>query len=223
MENRSIKRDTAYVVELKEINEGEYVKQEGWNPNYVKTSFGLKVSRINIIGTIIEKDTNSAKIDDSTDVITIRLFDENEEFDKLKTGSVALVIGKIRNYNQENYITPEIIKPIDPAFMKIRKKDIQKIKDLCSKEVIKQTQEEASFDTGEEVVQQKVEESMKAQSVSNTDEILKFIDEEDKGNGVERTKILEKFERDDITDIMEALIMEGDIFEIKPDVYKLLK
>ena len=49
------KRQIAYKIRIKDILEGKYVKEEGWNPNYIVTANEKEVSRVNIIGIVIDK------------------------------------------------------------------------------------------------------------------------------------------------------------------------
>ena len=63
-------RETAYKIRIKTILEHAYVKQEGWDPNYIDLN-GHKVSRVNVIGTITSKENNSYLLDDGTASITL--------------------------------------------------------------------------------------------------------------------------------------------------------
>jgi len=47
-EKRSIQRETAFKLWIKEVVEGTYAAQEGWKPNYLITQHG-KVMRINLM------------------------------------------------------------------------------------------------------------------------------------------------------------------------------
>ncbi|MFT4326972.1 MAG: hypothetical protein ACMXYK_05710, partial [Candidatus Woesearchaeota archaeon] len=52
------KRQVAFAVSIEDLLTGSYVKLEGWNPNYVKMPWGLKVSRATIVGTVLQKSEN---------------------------------------------------------------------------------------------------------------------------------------------------------------------
>ena len=83
------------------------------------TDFGLKVSRVNIIAAMIYKSEDfnysSAVIDDGTGRIQLRSFENNAYFSKIDVGDIVLIIGKIREFNNEKYIVPEILKRINNA------------------------------------------------------------------------------------------------------------
>ncbi len=51
----SQKRQVAFKVRIKDIIDGKYIVEEGWQPNYIITCSGEKISRVNIIGTIVLK------------------------------------------------------------------------------------------------------------------------------------------------------------------------
>ena len=52
----SQKRQIAYKIRIKDLISGEYIKEEGWDPNYIKTLNGINVSRVNLIGTVVAKE-----------------------------------------------------------------------------------------------------------------------------------------------------------------------
>lgn len=220
------KRQPAYMVEIQEILEGTFTKTEGWDPNFVTTSFGLKVSRVSVIGTVIEIQDNAITLDDSSGIITIRSFEPFKDFDELKSGDFIMIIGKLRQFNDETYITPEICTKLSPEWIKYRNGNIQKIKELFEEGKIKQEELSSSFSSGKEVVKEIVEESIEStteNTVTLTEQIVTYIDEHDKGSGVEKVKILDHFDSKEVIDALDTLIMEGDVFEIKPGVFKVLK
>lgn len=224
------KRQPAYFVEVKEILVGEYTKTEGWEPNYITTSFGLKASRVNVIGTIIEKDQMTITIDDSSGIIVIRTFEEFKPFEEINTGDFVSVIGKIREYNDTKYITPEICTKLDPAWKEYKTENIELVKKLFKEGRIEQPEletKDATFSSGTEVVQEivatAVEETTNTDATSLLDDIIKYIDENDSGEGVEKVRVLDHFDSEEVISALNSLIMEGDIFEIKPGVFKVLK
>ena len=223
------RRQPAYFVEVKELLKGAFTKNQGWDPNFVTTSFGMKVSRTTVIGTVVEIDEQSISVDDSTGIISARVFDDNALFEGLKSGDVVMVIGKVRQYGEQNYITPEIVRKLDAAWVQYRKKNVELIKKLYAESKIKQEELQASaedFSNGAEVVQEIVESSVEEttnQKTSILEKVMKYIDDEDKGSGVEKVKVLDKFDDEDVIDALDSLIMEGDIFEVKPGVFKVLK
>ncbi len=49
------KRQIACKARIADLINGQYVKEEGWTPNYIITKQGKHISRINLIGTVISK------------------------------------------------------------------------------------------------------------------------------------------------------------------------
>lgn len=222
------KRQPAFYVEVKELLMGNYVKTEGWDPNYVTTSFGLNASRVTIFGTIVDQGDNTINVDDSSGIISIRSFEEFKPFEMVSNGDYVLIVGKVRQFNNEIYITPEICKKIDSKWKEFRNKNIDKLKILFADKKIDnfEATESVSFNTGVDAVNEIVEEAVvKTESSPKTqiEEVLNYIDSEDSGNGVEKVKILDSFDDSSIPEVIDTLIMEGDIFEVKPGVFKVLK
>lgn len=217
-------RQTAFNIDIKEIKEGTYHKGEGWEPNYITTSFGLDVNRAMIAGIVIDTEEKSITIDDSTDTIVIRSYDDFPAFEEIKAKDTVLIIGKIREYGGDKYIAPEICKKIsidDVKYFNENKEDVKKL--FANGKIVVKTKE-ADFSSGEDIVKEIVEEKMENNTSENyIEKVLTYIENEDSGSGVEKVKILEHFEKEDIGDVLDTLILEGDIFEIKPSVFKVLK
>ncbi len=67
-------------------------------------------------------------LDDGTGKIISNVFEESPVIDKIIPGNVILCIGKVRTYNQEKYIAPEILKIISQIWLKVRHLEIPKPK-----------------------------------------------------------------------------------------------
>ena len=200
--DNAIKRLVAYKVKINDIINGEYVKEEGWKPNYVKTNFG-NISRVNVLAVVVGKnDDGSFTIDDGSGKINARSFDIIA--DGFKIGDVVLVIGKPRLWNSQKYIIYEIVKKIeDKTWIKVRKLELNTIK----KEEIKG-------------ITEKVEEKV----VENPyDKILDLIKELDKGDGADYQEVYVKSNLKKGDEILKALLEQGEIFEIKPGRLKILE
>ncbi len=198
------KRQVAYKVRIKDILDGEYVKEEGWMPNYVRLVDGAKVSRVNIIGTIVlktdEQNYKSIIIDDASGKLPVRSFEEHELFNGVEIGDVVLIIGRPREFG-EKYIVPEIIKKInDQAWIEVRKVELKK----------------PELKVNEEKIDEK--------AISNpADKIFSLIKEADKGNGVDIEDIIKRSNISDAEKIIRGLLEEGEVFELKPGRIKVLE
>ena len=127
MEVQTTKRQIAYKVKISDLITGHYVKEEGWEPNYVVTKKG-NISRANIIGVIVltssEGSAPSITIDDGSGQIIVRNFENPKIFENLNLGDPVLIIGRPRDFNGI-YIIPEIIKKIEnKKWLDVRKKEL---------------------------------------------------------------------------------------------------
>jgi len=208
------KRQTAFKISLKTLKSGTYVQQEGWQPNYIDTA-GKKISRANIIAVIISQpvqENNSVHfiIDDGTDNIQVRKFEESEIPAQL--GDIVNIIGRPREYNGERYIIPEIIKKIDnPKWAEVRKKELE------TEEQIKE--EEVKIEESQEKPQ--VEELFEEEN-QNISKIIQTIKESDNGDGAVFEEVIEKSDINSAEQILSNLLKEGEIFEISPGRLKVL-
>ena len=199
------KRQIAYKIRISDILDSRYIKTQGFNPNYIE-KYGKEISRINIIGTIVLKsDQDNYKtlvIDDGTGKISVRIFESNTLLDNINIGDVVTIIGRPREFSSEKYIHIEIIKKIDPSWLKVRDIELR----------MAGIDYNNSNDT-----------PVKTESVvSPTNSIIKLIKELDSGEGVSIEDISPK-NIEDIDKIIKVLLKEGDIFEIKPGKLKVLE
>src|SRR3989338_7071107 len=123
----SRKRQVAYKVRIKDLADGRYVKEEGeWTPNYVLVG-ETQVSRVNLIATVVSasKDSNSLIIDDGSGKISLRAFNDNKILGNIDIGDIVLVIARPREFSQEKYLVPEIIKKIENhKWLRVRKLEL---------------------------------------------------------------------------------------------------
>ena len=121
----SKERQIAYKVKINDLFKGNYVIQGGWDPNYIELN-DLKISRVNIIAAVVDKKVTdnlaTISIDDGTATIVGKSFNEEvKKINDINVGDVVLLIGRPRKYNEELFISIEIIKTVDPTWAKVRK------------------------------------------------------------------------------------------------------
>lgn len=192
------KRETAYKVRIVDILNGKYVINEGWKPNYIEVG-NKRFSRVNVLGTVVGFENDLIKIDDGTGQIMLRSFDESNTMQQ-NVGDVLLIIGRPREYNEIRFLVPEIIKKIDnPEWIKVRNLEIKEEKVTKVKKI----------------KEEKVEEN-------TNQKILDIIKEKDKGNGVNTEEIIKIVGKSNTEKNINKLLEEGEIFEIKPGILKLL-
>jgi RPA family protein len=214
-EQKPVERQTAKICSIKELNNGKYVKQEGWEPNYVLTSKNEKVSRANIIGVAVTISDNASTIfiDDGTGKIELRSFENPQIFKDITIGDIVLIIGRPREFNNQIYINCEILKKIsNKGWLEYRKKEII-LKNIKVPDV------EINENLDEPVVNQEKQQDM--EEVDEIEDILLKIKNLDTGNGcnVEDLASLNP----NAEKIIQMLMMKGDIFEISPGKVKILE
>jgi hypothetical protein len=204
-------RQTAYKVPIKAILNNPYVKEEGdFTPNYVKIG-ELHVSRVNIIAVVLsvaDQVTVSMVIDDGTGKISIRGFEAMPSLNRISIGDFVTVIGKPREFNNEKYIVPEIIKKTDKEWMSYRKLELGRMK----------------FPDAPIAEQPLIEvEGIEDSVLTDQERILEFIRENDKGEGVDMDKLVTEVKRQDAEQIIEGMLKDGELFENMPGRVKILE
>lgn len=244
------KRLTAIKTDIKSIVSGKYFKPEGFQSNYVITPKGLKISRARILATIMNKFiTEDEKygfvvLDDESETMRAKVFKNTKLLENIKKGDLVDVVGKVREYDDEIYLAPEIIRKIkDPNFLILRKaellrqeKEFEKIKKKI-KEFQKKTSDldeikklAEAENISEEVVESVVESEEreegeeKEDKKSMKDTILKIIEKIDEGTGAEYSVVVEESNLDekDVEEIINDLLSEGTCYEPRPGRIKRL-
>ena len=213
LEKQSVKRQIAYKVKIKDILNSKYIKEDGWQPNYIEVNEN-KISRVNLIGTAVLKiDKNNIILDDGSGKIPLRVFENKGSFEKIDIGDVILLIGRPREFGSEKYIMPEILKKIkDPKWIDVRKTELR----LNNKNLIVNFKEEKK-----EVVEDAVVEEIEDGNIS--EKIFNLIKKLDKGEGVDTIEILNNIDNKDAEKIIDKLLENGEIFEVKPGKIKVLE
>ena len=93
-----------------------------------------KIVRVNIVGNIVDKYESEGEkkyifftLDDGSGQIKLKSFgDDVAKFKEVQPGDTVVVIGVLRNFNNETYVSPEIIKEQDPKYLLVRKLEIEK-------------------------------------------------------------------------------------------------
>lgn len=115
-EEKQFTRNVAYKMRVGEIFAGKIV-MEGERIKFLEHQ-NRQIVRVNLVANVIdkfvqdgEKKFASVTLDDSTGQIKLKTFgDDIEKFAPLNQGDTILVVGLLRTWNNELYITPEIIK-----------------------------------------------------------------------------------------------------------------
>ena len=126
------KRLTAKKAGLAEVATGKYVKKTGFESSYVLTNLGRRLSRVRILGLVVDRfESEDGKyatmtIDDGTETMRCKAFVNIKMFDVTEKGSLADITGKIREYNGEIYVAPEIVRKVPADWESLRALELKK-------------------------------------------------------------------------------------------------
>src|SRR3989344_8299368 len=220
--NEKIQRQTAYRIWIKNILSSEFKKEEGeFRPQYI-TLRNINIARVNIIATVIqtirndEKQYTSITVDDTSAQIRIKTWNESTELLKdIEISDTVLLIARIREYNNERYLVPEIIKKVDPLWeLKRRLELLREIKSEgieINENIHEQMIEESSLSsvTEERMQHKDMKESSKLK-------IIKSIEKLDTEQGANILDVIKEADinREEADRIIESLIKEGEIYQI---------
>jgi RPA family protein len=226
METDQFKREIAIKTKISTLLTGKFVKQPDMQPSYIQDEYGRNISRVNLIATIVSEPedvgpSSVIMVDDSSGQIQVRTFDNTITLDNLEVGNIIVLIGKIREYNQEKYIIPEIIKIVeDQKWVTIREKEIEFLEKNLEKQPI-----EESKDTEETTIEknQETEDLEEIIESSPTEDIYNLIKKIDNGQGALIDDIIAESGKKNTEQIIDNLLKEGEVFEISPGRIKVLE
>jgi RPA family protein len=162
-----------------------------------------KIIRVNVIGNIVDKYESEGEkkycfltLDDGSGQIKLKFFsDDVDKFKNVTQGQTVLVVGNLRNFNNETYIAPEIIKEQDTKYLLVRKLELEKEKNKTIAPLAKE------------------------QIVAVKDKILGIIKDAEKDGGVEIDSMilsLRDVSPEMINQEIKKLLEEGIVFEPRP-------
>jgi len=130
-QKQQFRREVAVKLKVSDLISGQYIKEEGLRPNYVLLKDSRKVSRVNILGTVISVSSDTGYkniyVDDGSAKLSVRSFEQNPALESRQVGDIIFIIGKPREYGREIYVLPEIIRPVsDMRWAEVRVLELQK-------------------------------------------------------------------------------------------------
>lgn len=166
---------------------------------------GKNIVRVNLIANVTdkfiqdgEKKFGSITLDDGTGQIKVKVFgDDIEKFTPLNQGDTILTIGLIRSWNNEVYLTPEILKKKDPQFLLIRKLEVE-------------------ADTPKTLD--------KGALTALKDKMIALVKDAEKNNGIDIDKIIMELHEppEVINQEIKKLLEEGIVYEPRPGKLRYL-
>lgn len=208
LEQKAFQRQTAYKVRISDLLNQNYMKGE-LSAGYIKLN-GVNISRVNVIATVVYKPESSsfstAVIDDGTGRIPLRSFENNGIFSKIEVSDAVLVVGKIREFNGEKYILPEILKKINNfGWLNVRKLE------LASENAVENIKAIGNV---------AIEDS---DNKELNEEIYSLIKKLDSGDGATIDDVIKNSNNSEAENVVNKLLNRGDIFEIRPGKLKVLE
>ncbi|MGV8086645.1 MAG: hypothetical protein ACP5N1_03370 [Candidatus Woesearchaeota archaeon] len=206
-----IKRQTAYKCSIFSLVNGVFIKKQGWESSYLMTEYG-DFSRVNILAVVVSKDDTSIVLDDGTGQISGRMFDNTEQMLPVVVGDVVIVIGRPRDFNNQTYLTIEIIKKISSSWVAYRKKELSMIQKIRTLEELPKVEKKI---LEPEIIETK-------STLGSKDKIAQVIKALDKGEGANIEDVLKLSKVSDAEELISDMMMRGEIFELEAGYIKLM-
>ncbi len=198
MPEQEFKRNIAYKFRIGDLLIGKPII-DGERFSFLELG-DRKIIRVNLVANIVDKYEGEGKskyyfftLDDGSGQIRLKCFgDDVEKFKELSQGQTVIVIGVLRYFNNELYISPEIVREQDPRYLLIRKIELEK---------------KSNFEVKKEQIS------------AVKDKILNLIKASEKEGGIETDKIIMSLREatpEIINKEIQKLLEEGIIFEPRP-------
>ena len=165
-----------------------------------------QIVRVNVIANIVDKFIQESEekkyafitLDDASGQIRVKVFgDDLKKFEPFSQGDTIMVIGLLRQWSNEIYIIPEIIKKKEPQYLLVRKLelDLEKPKILPSDKI-----------------------------TEFKEKLLAFIKKEEGNGGAETEKIILELKESPeiINQEIKKLLEDGVIYEPRPGIVRYL-
>jgi len=204
---QSVRRQTAYLCTVRDVVSGEYVKNDGWDPNYL-VSRGKAFVRVRIVGVIVEVlSPQHVILDDGSGRIALRSFHSSFS---AGVGDRVMVIGRPREFNGERYVVVEIMSSLSPEWLQY----FVSVRDAFQRFV---PPAPARDEKGSE------EEVVVDAHRNKAEVLLSLVRELDPGDGAPVDVVVERAGFPDAHDRLRFLIEEGEVFELRPGKIKVLE
>ena len=239
------KRLTAVKTNIGSISKGRFFAQEGFNPSYVLSPAGQRLSRVRVLATAVDKFVSgngkfaSLTLDDGTDTIRVKVFNALSMIEKIEKGNLIDVIARIKQYQEEVYLLPEIITKIDDPNMELlRQLEIQEQETEARKKkqlILEYKSQVADYSELVKfmkerfgIEQEEIEACLQQDDVPKTQEtrteIIKMIETLDAGEGCDYQELIQAAGvSENVLDVIVGeLLEEGLVFEPRPGKIKKL-
>ena len=214
-------RMTAIRSSIADIVKGTFGEDNG---HRVISPDGVELRRVMIVGHIVSRLTGkdnfaSITIDDGTETIRAKAWgNEAASLQEVEENILALLIGKVKEYNEEIYLVPEIIRPLpDPNFLTLHKLERHyHILQHGGEHTFTPPSLEDHYETPKAT-------SGRVKPKGLGGKILDYIQKNDTPQGIAIADIADHFAKEDKTDIqLEVIELQADnwIREERTGVYR---
>lgn len=206
-DNDQFKRHIAFKLRIGDILMGKPIMN---GDRFSFLELGSKnIVRVNVAGNIVDKYDSPSEsrfvnitLDDGSGQIKLKTFgDDSDKVSEITQGQTVVVIGVLRFWNNEIYVSPEIIKPYDPKYLLVRKLETNKEKEKNDRTLGKD------------------------QIVAVKDRILGTIKNSEEEGGIDVEKLimnLNDISPKIINQEIQKLLEEGIVFEPRPGKVRYL-
>lgn len=230
----------AYKLKIEDLNRGEYRRSaDGVEPSYLLTPWNKRLTRARVLGTVVDKfiredrSYGTLRIDDGSGTVRLRAWGEDtSRFDAFKLGDVVDVLGRVREFEGEVYLTPELILQVeDPNWELVRELETIKSRKRALAEGAKPNLP-PKLEPSELSVERPT--PTKVEGVEETEQSLPEVPDETKDRVLLTVKEVEGMEGTTVEDVaakmelpvneveetMGVLLAEGKIFEPNAGKFK---
>ncbi len=240
---------TAYKLKIEDLVRGQYVRSpEGTEPSYLLTPWGQHIPRARVLGTVVDKFVRddqgyaTLRLDDGSETISLRAWREGvPEFAGFKMGDLIDVIGRVREFEGEVYLVPDLILRVeDSNWELVRELEILRARRLALAQGVRPQPKEAKLEPRQlqiELAQTSPEVGPTIETIEEVEapplpevpdetkkRVILAIEKLDKGEGTAPTDIAAELDlhQADVEDALRVLIVDGEIFEPRAGRFRRL-
>lgn len=203
---KPVKRSTAIKTWIASLLSAPYTPGDGDTSDHL-TLNDQPCFRVNLLGVVVNisrqglrGEIQTITLDDGTGTVEARTFDPKPL--PIPIGHCVFLIGRPRKYNTTLYLALEIVKEIqEPLWIDVRKKEVP-VKNNNS--------------TQTHVIS--VQQPQQATGV-----LLELIKKYDQGDGVDYDIIIKESNLANAEQLLQTLLTNGEIFQLRPGKIKLLE
>jgi len=240
-------KPAAYKLKIEDLVRGQYIRSiEGTEPSHLLTPWGQRVTRARVMGTVVDKfvreDQSYAtlRLDDGSETISLRAWREGvPELNRFNIGSTVDIIGRVREFEGEVYLVPELIIQVnDPNWELVRELEIiEARREALTRGVRPKRMPTAKLEPAQLKIElpqptpitESASEEEEPPLPEVPDEIKKRVvlalEKLDKGNGATPAEVSAELNlpQTQVEDALRVILLEGDIFEPLAGRFKLMR